>query len=129
MQLSAQNKKYLKLLPPFYFLVLAAAVTVMDIVNPRDFKIIDLVFIIIFSVPFILRIKMVYVVGGIIYTLLWGYMLLAVTMRFAAYLNGTYFQNPLRFFGFGFALSFISFMFSFVLIILGFVIGEGKGTH
>ena len=126
MELSHNTKKFLKMLPASYFMLIALAVGIEDIRHPHTLRIVDIVLIALFATPVFFRRRMVYIVCGGLYALVWGYILFSVLVRYIAYLKGTHFEDPRFFFGIGFPLSIVSFMFSFALIIMGIVIGPRK---
>lgn len=94
MTLSAvRNKKYVQLIPATYFMLLGVSMLVTDLFSKSGFAWKQFVFMLFLSVPFLIRKLWVYLISGICYSIVFGYVFIAATVFLVRHLSGEPFHN------------------------------------
>ena len=109
---------YRKLVPAAYFMVVGILLLLGDVFSGHTPTWKHLVFTLFLSVPFIVRKVWAYLLFGLCYTILSGYLLLSMISFLLRYLHGAPFHNPALNFGVGSVFLGISLVCSFALIYL-----------
>lgn len=113
------NKKHLTLLPAFYFMALGTTNIIGDIFG-HAFNLFDLFIFVMFSVPLFIKRRVIYQAFGTFYSVVWAYLLLALTSDYVHYASGRdHYQQPGVYFGVGYIFFTLSLACAILLIYIG----------
>jgi hypothetical protein len=80
--------KYLKLIPATYFMLLGVSMLLTDLFSKSGFTWKQFIFMLFLSVPFFVRKVWVYLISGICYSIMFGYVFIAATVFLVRHLSG-----------------------------------------
>ena len=85
--------KYARLLPATYFMLLGAGMLLSDLLSSHGFTWKQFIFMLFLSVPFCVRKLWVYLLAGICYNLVFGYIFIAAIVLWVRHISGAPYRN------------------------------------